>query len=251
MPPDNLDNFQLANGTSVRMTKPLEEWDVRYDGTHDTTFDLHYEALMPPVHTTEIGTDDGHRSPIRYGHLDQTMAVSGTVRVRGKDYLVDFPSNRDHSWSPRPEGASRGYGGSLATNFDVGHFGKDFTFFVQTFNERENPSIGIVTNGYILDHGEISRIKAGQGRYTLDTRWVTTALEYELEDIRGRTYTFRGEAVSWYDKFFHAGTLGVVRWTTDGGDVGWGEYNWHWHHIEMRRWGEPPGLESTASNTSV
>jgi hypothetical protein len=228
MPPQNLDNYQLANGVSVRMTKPAHEWELRFDGAHDTVFDLHYRALMPPIDLAESATDAGGRNTIRFGHLDQTMAVTGTVRIRGKNHTVNFPSNRDHSWSPRPEAPTTGYGISSATNFDVGHFGNDFTFFVHTVNAWETPETGVVTSGYLLDHGSVRRLKSGRGHYTFeDGGWLIKKVDYELEDEGGRTHVFRGEPKSFYDKIGSAGTLTVVRWTSDDGEVGWGELNWH------------------------
>lgn len=50
MPVTNLDHYDLASGLSVRMTRPVSEWEVRYEGGHDTRFDLHYRATMPPDH---------------------------------------------------------------------------------------------------------------------------------------------------------------------------------------------------------
>jgi hypothetical protein len=239
IPPQGLERYDLANGLSVSMSKPMEEWELRYEGHHDTRLDLHFTALMPPVHISETATGDGRLGVIRHGHLDQTMAVEGTVQVRGREYRVSYPSQRDHSWSPRPEGAMRGYSVSSAANFDSGHFGADFTFLVQTTNDWSNVRLGVVTNGYILDHGELFRIKHGEGRYTyLENSWVTAFLEYELEDERGRTHLFRGEPVSYYDKVGHAGSMGVVRWEASG-EVGWGEYNWHGDMFEMQRLGSP------------
>ena len=107
MPPDQLDDFRLNNGLAVKMTVPLMEWDLRYDGAYDTVFDLHLRGLCPPLHISETGTEDAESGTIKLGHLDQMMMITGTVRLLGKDYSVEWPSWRDHSWSPRPEGAGR------------------------------------------------------------------------------------------------------------------------------------------------
>ena len=111
--------------------------------------------------------------------------VRGEVVIKGRTYEIDFPTNRDHSWSPRPERAhGRGY-------FDEGYFGKgELCFHVQT--KTDEFERGDVTNGYILDHGELLAIKAGEGRYVMEG-WWTKRLEYELEDERGRTHLFVGE----------------------------------------------------------
>lgn len=233
MGPEQLDDFQLPNGLRSKMVKPREEWQIRYEGADDTVFDLHLRGLCPPLHISETATRDGELGTIRYGHLDQMMEVTGTVRVNGRDYAVDWPSWRDHSWSPRPEGAgSSGYAAGVSSNFDYGAFGNDYTFFVVTTNFWDSITKGVVHNGYIVDHGETLRLNSGEGRFVYDRNWATTALEYELEDERGRTHRFRGEPKS----FHHSGTtvLAVVRWETPDGEVGWGQYDWHGNLRKMR-----------------
>jgi hypothetical protein len=239
IPPQNLDRYDLLSGLSVRMTKPLEEWTLRYDGAYDTVFDLHLRALMPPLHICETGTKDEGLATIRLGHLDQMMHVCGNVRIRGTDHAVDWPAWRDHSWSPRPESSS-GYGTPISANFDYGSFGDSLSFFVQTRNEWESIDRGIVHNGYLLDNGTLLRLKAGEGRYKYDDRWIITALEYELEDERGRTHLFVGEPRG----FCYRGSvnLACVRWRTSDGEVGWGEYDWHGdaEHLRNRK---PPSAQ--------
>lgn len=241
MPATNLDRYDLLSGTSVRMTKPMQEWTLRYEGSHDTLFDLHYRAMMPPVHVSETAVDMGVDATIRHGHVDQMMHVTGTVRILGTDYRVDWPSPRDHSWSPRPESSS-GYGFPMSGNFDYGSFGpsgQDLTFFVQTRNEWKDLRRGVVHNGYIIDGGELLRIKAGEGRYTYEKdAFVITTLTYELEDEKGRTHVFEGTPKSFYNP--GVGTLAVVEWRTAGGEIGWGEYNWHGDVYELRKIGRPP-----------
>jgi hypothetical protein len=240
MPRANLDHYRLDNGLTVRMVTPLRAWELRYDGEADTVFDLQFEAMMPPVHIAESGTEDHGASAIRHGHLDQMMHVTGTVRVRGADYTVNWPAPRDHSWSPRPESSS-GYGIPMSGNFDYGSFGPEgqsLTFFAQTRNEWSDLRRGIVHNAYVIDNGELLGVKSGEGRYTYAPNFATTAIEYELEDEKGRTHVFSGEPVSFYPS--GAGFLAVVKWTTTDGEVGWGEYNWHGDIYEMQRLGRPP-----------
>jgi hypothetical protein len=233
MPPQQLDNFRLNNGLYVHMTKPMMEWDLQYDGADDTVFDLHLRGLCPPLHIAETGTGDSSLGSIKLGHLDQMMMVTGTVRVAGKEYEVDWPSWRDHSWSPRPEGAGRsGYAVSVSANFDYGAFHDDFTFFVQTTNDWESVNRGAVDHGYITDGDEVLRLKGGEGRYTYNEHWATVHLEYDLEDEKGRTHRFIGEPKG----FHHMGTtvLAVVEWRTRDGEVGWGQYDWHGNVYQQR-----------------
>ncbi|MCE2392906.1 MAG: hypothetical protein J4G09_15795 [Proteobacteria bacterium] len=241
MPRANLDRYDLASGISVRMLEPFERWQVRYEGIHDTRFELEFRAMMPPVHVSETGTDAQEHATIRHGHLDQMMRVTGSARVRGVDYPVDFAAPRDHSWSPRPESTS-GYGYPMSGNFDYGSFGEagqDFSFFVQTRNDWDDLRRGYVHNGYILDGGELLRIKTGEGRFRYaEDAFVILSLTYELEDERGRTHVLEGTPKSFYNP--GAGMLAVVEWRSRDGSVGWGEYNWHGDLYELQRIGRPP-----------
>jgi hypothetical protein len=239
LPPHQLHDFSLANGLRVRMTKPLMEWELFYEGADDTVFDLHLRGLCPPLHISETGTEAAALGSIKLGHLDQMMAITGTVRVNGTQYDVDFPSWRDHSWSPRPEGAGRsGYAVDVSANFDYGAFGNDYTFFVQTTNRWESIERGVVDHGYITVGADVLRLKQGEGRFVYDERWTTRALEYELEDERGRTHVFTGEAVSFHT--MGPTVLAVVKWTTPSGEVGWGQYDWH-GDVRHQRAQRPPG----------
>lgn len=234
LPADQLHDFRLANGLVVRMTCPLTEWTIQYQGANETEFDLRLRALSPPMHISETGTTDAQLSTIRHGHLDQMMAVTGTVVLNGRTYDVDWPAWRDHSWSPRPEGAgAAGYASSVSSNFDYGAFGNDYVFFAVTTNEWDDITRGVVHNGYIIDNGSVHRIRRGTGRFSFDRTWSIRTLSYELEDEHGVTHHFHGEAISYYHTP-ECGVLAVVRWTTPDGRVGWGQYDWHGNAERMR-----------------
>jgi hypothetical protein len=231
MPPDNLDNFRLEHGVAVKMVEPLSRWQVRYEGLHDTVFDLEATGLHPPLDTSETRVPNSrpgytafHRvdsGTKRVGHIDQTMNMEGQVRVNGVTYAVDFPAQRDHSWSPRAEFNHR-----IRGNFDDAHFGKDLTFQLQTRNDTFDS--GEVTNGYILKNGKPTRLKAGSARYKTD-RWLLRQLDYELEDIDGKTYRITGRPQTRFENSSGNAysAIGFTEWTYEG-ETGIGEYRWHW-----------------------
>lgn len=238
MPSADLDDYRLPNGLRVRMTRPMEEWSVQFDDGRGTRWDLVQTALMPPVSVMEIAVPESgegyaifqrhdSEAPAETGHIDQTMHVRGEVVLHGSVFEVDFPSNRDHSWSPRRE-----YGHNVMGNFDEAHFGLERSFLLQTRNDVLES--GAVTHGYLREGREVIGLKAGLGRYRFDG-WAITALEYELEDARGHSHRLCGEPVS-YAESYHANAYlatGVVRWSLDG-EVGWGDFKWHWDVQRMQ-----------------
>jgi len=236
MPASNLDAYELENGLKVRQTRPFEAWEVRYESREGDVVDLHYEALMPPVEVSETKVEQAgegfgsiQRSDpdlVLHGHIDQMLAAKGEVRIQGKRHGVDFAAPRDHSWGPRRESVPMGCG-----NFDDGHIG-DFHFLFQTRNDTLTR--GEVTHGYLLDGGEVVRLIKGEGRYALD-RYRITALEYEVEDERGRTHVITGTPEVTVEKVAtnSYSVNGATRWEY-GGETGFGEFRWHWGVSELR-----------------
>jgi hypothetical protein len=166
-------------------------------------------------------------TPMVTGHIDQTMHVEGEVVLNGREFQVDFPSNRDHSWSPRRE-----YGHNLMGNFDEAHFGRELSFLLQTRNDELER--GTVTHGYLRQGREVIALKAGLGRYRFEN-WVIQELEYEIEDANGRSYLLKGEPVS-FTESYQANAFsvtGMVRWTL-AGEIGWGDFKWHWDVQKMQ-----------------
>jgi hypothetical protein len=238
IPPGNLDDYRFSNGLWVRMVKPFEEWLIRYEGRSGTVFDLSLTAHSPAIATAEsrvVGAGPGYAvfnrdapdgsTPV--GHIDQTMWVTGEVRLDGTTHQVDFPSNRDHSWSPRRE-----FGHNICGNFDEGHFGRDLSFHVQTRNDPLE--VGNVSHGYVVRDGATVGLTAGIGHYEYDG-WRITKLVYELEDTSARTYRLEGTPVAWTSDLLSGSyaITGVVRWSWEG-TIGWGDFKWHWDLFRMR-----------------
>jgi hypothetical protein len=243
IPPGNLDDYHLTNGLSVKMAKPMREWQIRFEGRYDTRFDLRLEAMMPPVSTMETRIPDAgpgyavfQRGDDGTGHLDQTLWVEGEVVVRGRRHEVAFPSNRDHSWSPRRE-----WGHNICGNFDEGHFGRGLSFHVQTRNDPLRS--GKVTNGYVLRDGSVRTLKHGAGHYRYEG-WRIVDVLYELEDDNGDSYQIAGTPVSWCHDVMSGNyaAMAVVRWQLEG-EEGWGDIKWHWDIFKMQEWAASHGGE--------
>ena len=55
--PTSLLDYALPNGLSVRAVKPLEHYQVRYNGSDDTRIELEFRALMPPFDMNDPAMD--------------------------------------------------------------------------------------------------------------------------------------------------------------------------------------------------
>ncbi|WP_196073207.1 DUF7064 domain-containing protein [Nakamurella alba] len=234
---DRLSDFSLLSGVAVRGRAPQ-----RYELTYRSkcgrmTARLTFEALMDPV-TLDFSAIDGggegftafHRQaaagpPGRsgdepYGHIDQTMAVTGTVVLDGIEHAVDCVSNRDHSWSPRAE-FRHGIG-----TFDLFHFGRELTLLTHTSENAAGEPV--VSNGYVLTGAGPVPLRSAEVDYTRDG-FRTSAVRYRVTDTNGVDYeitgTTRGSAViDGGQNIFLVMDLLDCTWD---GRSGWAEIQWH------------------------
>ena len=114
--PQSFKNFELPNGLSLEVTKPLLGYHVEYESSSGACrFDLDFEAVMPPfdMHDPDqnplyVEGDDWaepHKAGLSSakGHFDVLGRVTGEFELRGRRYEVDCVDGMDHSWGPRSE----------------------------------------------------------------------------------------------------------------------------------------------------
>ncbi|MEV8195341.1 MULTISPECIES: DUF7064 domain-containing protein [Rhodococcus] len=233
-----LADFTLDSGIRVKGQAP-HTYDLTYRShCRRMQADLHFEALMPPVNLEFTKLADGpegfvafHRTAGQgaptnrtgtepYGHIDQTMRVTGTVIIDGTEHRVDCISNRDHSWSPRAEVAH-----TIGT-FDLIHFGDELTLLTHT-GERPDGSPE-VSHGYILRDGRPLRLNKAEVSYTRVGLRIT-GLRYEVIDEEGTSYVITGTArasaeIDGGQNIFLVMGLFDCEWE---GRTGYGEVQWH------------------------
>ena len=87
------DSLALA-GLSATLSEPLRRWAVALDaGEHG--FDLRFEALGPPG---ELPADAPVALAGGMAGYEQACAVTGVVRVGGREVTVDCGGQRGHTW---------------------------------------------------------------------------------------------------------------------------------------------------------
>ncbi len=97
---DSASEFSFTMGSCavhMKIVKPLDEMLIELDDPQrDFALRLEYRAAMPPV-----GRPGGH-------HFTQLMKTKGTLKLDGRDYVIDGFYMRDRSWGyQRPEQPER------------------------------------------------------------------------------------------------------------------------------------------------
>lgn len=190
--PDDLTDCTYANGITVRMIRPLEEFTVSFaDPDSDCALDLHLQAVMPAAFRPNGG------------HLSQAMRTSGTLRLRGRDYRIDGYTTRDRSWGdPRPE---RSFD-IPPISWAVPVFGDDLAFHIMGFDSPErvsgwmdrHPSLKDGANllwGYVWRDGELLGVKSCEKVTERDAEARPISMTLRIIDERDGEHRLAGTMI--------------------------------------------------------
>lgn len=220
-PDSDLDNYQLANGLSVKILEPMQRFQLDYaDARRGTELHLVFDAIMPPV------------SYPGGAHFDQAGKVDGTLILKGKEYKVDCFSPRDHSWGPRPETPAI----APPVSWLHGIFGRDFAFHVMATDDESSapfwastypvPAGKNLVGGYIFKDDVVTQVvTARKQTVRVPGKLTPTGYILELIDDKGESYTFRGEVTALLPIFVSGNTMVMEAQTSwrYGDRTGWGE----------------------------
>ena len=221
MPADQT-NCTYANGISVRMIKPLEEFEIRFSNPdRNTSVELHLRAIMPPACR--------HNG----GHITQAMKTSGTLVLNGTRYTIDGYHSRDRSWNESRSEASLPLS---PISWTVGIVDESFAFHHVSF---ENPVYhpeweGRLSTpqpgcqwGYLWEDGQLFGVTATDQKTEIDPQTLAPVrVTSTLAATNGKTYRINGEADSitqmqcWPNM---SGHFALMRWDVDGRGVAWGD----------------------------
>lgn len=234
-----LSDFSLESGVAVKGRHAPRAYDLTYrSGCGRMTADLAFDALMEPADLSVTKIPDSpegfvafHRGPRvgaptnrtgtePSGHIDQTMAVRGTVTIDGVAHQVDCVANRDHSWSPRAE-----VGHTIGT-FDMVHFGQELTLLVHTGETPDGEPT--VSHGYLLRDGKTLRLKSAQVSYEREGLRIVGSC-YRIVDENDIEYRITGRArgsaeIDGGQNIYLVMGLFDCEWA---GRTGYGEIQWH------------------------
>ena len=229
--PDELRRFTLANGLSFHSDSP-RDFRLDYVGTGDTElhldlhgihepYDIHDPSIDPMARTVTADAVEHSGFGTAYaGHFDLTTRVTGTIRVRGREYPVDCLATQDHSWGPRPERGMRTMG------YVNAHFPGDYV--VQSIWDfdptRPDGEQHTFKHGYIVRDGRLIGGVDGS-LHTRHQGLFPAALDLQVTDVEGTVHRMTGRP-SAYNNWVPYGCTptghAMVRWTTDDGIDGIG-----------------------------
>lgn len=214
---NDLLDYTLENSYHVETLEPLKRHRIRYeDPLRQNSFDIKYEAIMPPM-VLSSGL-----------HLEQAMRTTGTVTLRGKEYILTGSYNvRDRSWGAlRPEQHTS----APPMGWMTGIYDESFIFGCTAFDTPElspdsYPGLEIpggsnVKGGWIYRDGRFTPVVSVRKRTTRNPKTlIPQIIAMELTDAMGRDYDIQGEVVAaagWRTWHNFEVFICLVRWEHEG-----------------------------------
>ncbi len=259
--PDLRDITIPGGGFSVRMLKPLRDYQVEFaDPASDFAISLHFAGVHDPRRYTP-----GEPPFMDHTHLDQLGHVTGELRLDGELIPIDCYSIRDRSWAPRgeprppstkPAGPAdppqsrvlhpggpawreiereRGRG---RIQYIFGHAGPDtgFLAFVRVA-DGDADGWSPLNHGWLLRDGRFERLDKTTSvmkNYRDPLTGLSSHMQVRLVDLSGRTMDAEGYTVSHICERADSGSTALMRWDFDG-QIGWGEDQDIWHPKHFTR----------------
>ncbi|MFD4972857.1 hypothetical protein [Streptomyces sp. NPDC058424] len=224
--PERFSQLHGPNGLSVVAVNPPRDYRVDYVGRDGTEihvdmigimqpFDINDPAENPFTGTTEeeklanTSMGSGYK-----GHYDMHCRVTGTLKVRGKEYAVDIVDRMNHSWGPRPEMEIP------PMNSVWAQFGEDLglRFHMHLDPAQETGQDQRFANGYVLDKGEVFAIK-DLDMTTTRVGIVPVTIDVEATDIRDKKFRLRGVPIAggpWRAYAPCICWIGLIQWEHNG-----------------------------------
>jgi len=195
MPKGNLDDYVLANGLAIKCTKPVMDYQLRFDGGQGVSFDVAYRGLMEPydIHdpamdplAAKVQAGDVVSNQAYAGHWDQSGHVTGTLDIRGEKYAIDCVSSMDHSWGIRGERQLKNFCWMNA------NFANDISIHcLYLVDPKKLDRYEAIVHGYVREGNKVYGLTRGTGKI-LRNGYLHQFMDLEVEDIRGKKHHFTG-----------------------------------------------------------
>lgn len=225
-PDTDFDDYKLGNGLAIKCTKPVMDYDIKFDDKRGVSIDVQFKALMEPYDIHDPDQDplaasaDDHVSATAYaGHWDQTGRVTGKFTIDGKTYDIDCVSSMDHSWGERKEDQFQNFCW-LNANFE-----NDVSIHcLWAINPNDINDYTAIIHGYVREGNQVHGLTKGSGKLRRNGN-LHQYMALQVEDKRGKVHKFNGTAFTsnpWQPWPFVYATQSFLRWDMNG-VTGWGE----------------------------
>ncbi|HAD08357.1 MAG TPA: hypothetical protein DCF62_02640 [Porticoccaceae bacterium] len=225
-PDTNFDDYKLGNGLAIKCTKPVMDYDIKFNDGRGLLIDVRYKGLMEPydIHDPDMdplaaSADDNVSTTAYAGHWDQSGRVTGKFTIDGVTYDVDCVSSMDHSWGERKEDQFQNFCW-LNANFD-----NDVSIHcLWAINPDNINDYCAIVHGYVREGDQVYGLTKGSGQLRRDGN-LHQYMALQVEDKRGKVHNFNGTAFTsnpWQPWPFVYATQSFLRWEMDG-VTGWGE----------------------------
>ena len=182
-------------GLKVKAVKPPRDYRIDYVGFNDTEihvdwlglmepFDIHDPAHSPKAAPSRDAQHAGSGLGAAWGgHFDMSGRVTGTVKIRGREFKVNCIERMDHSWGHR-NAIKFNAQNSISAAFEGGP-----AFHVITLLNLDAP-VGkdhTLAHGYVLDEGQVYGLTDME---LTNTRLgiAVVGMDMKVTDVRGKVF---------------------------------------------------------------
>lgn len=170
---DDLDKCSIG-GLEIRLPELLRASELSYD-TEQAGFDLRFEEIHPPFSYHD--NPDGCPSWLADDRFEQSLTVTGRLRVGDRNIDIDTTAHRDHSWGTRDWALMQQWQW-INVQDGVG----------TTVNAYTNVVLGERTvNGYLYRDGQVRPLVEVSTAPDLGPDYHQNGLHAEFTDADGRT----------------------------------------------------------------
>lgn len=194
--PERFSDIRAANGLSIGAVRPPRDFRIDYVGHSGAEIHVDWIGIMDPFdvhdpdhtpHAARPGEDRLAKSGYGDawgGHFDMTGRVTGTLKVRGREFQVNSLERMDRSWGHRNPLKLHAQN-SISVAFED----EELAFHIITAADLDAPngSDHTLAHGYVLEHGKMYGVQTLR-LISNRLKGLTVAMEMIVTDVRGKRY---------------------------------------------------------------
>jgi hypothetical protein len=224
--PKRWSDIDSPTGLKIKAVKPPRDYRIDYVGYNDTEIHVDWIGMMDPfdIHDPDHSPKAAKTLEQQHkgsglgaawgGHFDMTGRVTGTVKIRGREFNVDSVERMDHSWGHRNP-VTMNAQNSISAAFD-----DDLAFHIITLLDMDAPNgkDHTLAHGYVLDNGKVYGVTDLE---LTNTRLgvAVVGMDMKVTDVRGKVFHLHAVADVGAPWNAYAATVtftAQMKWLLDG-----------------------------------